>query len=144
MLSFGIEASRAFWTAVASVALASGSPPPSRAATVIARASLVNCWPRRESTIAFLCLIEAHLECPDTALSLGGRPGSRARRDQRSRELAVPGDRAPDALLEVHRRLPAGQLPQLGGIHELPVDLPRRRAVPPIVRLHVRAGDPAD
>jgi hypothetical protein len=25
----------------------------------------VNCWPRRESTIAFLCLIEAHFECPD-------------------------------------------------------------------------------
>ena len=67
MLSLGIEASRAFWTALASVGLESGSPPPSRAATVIARASLVNCCPRRESTIAFLCLIEAHFECPDIA-----------------------------------------------------------------------------
>ena len=62
MLSLGIEASLAFCTAVAKVALFSGSPPPSRAATVIARASLVNCWPRRASTTAFLCLIEAHLE----------------------------------------------------------------------------------
>src|ERR1700683_5744561 len=65
MLSLGIEASLALWTAVASAALASGSPPPSRAATVIARASLVNWAPRRESTIAFLCLMLAHLECPD-------------------------------------------------------------------------------
>ena len=38
------------------------SPPPSRAATVIARVSLVNAWPRRWSTTAFLCLMEAHLE----------------------------------------------------------------------------------
>src|SRR5579864_3800306 len=65
MLSLGIEASLAFWIALVSAALASGSPPPSRAATVMARASLVNCAPRRASTIAFLCLIPAHLECPD-------------------------------------------------------------------------------
>src|ERR1700733_11055358 len=65
MLSFGIEASRAFWIASASAAFPAGSPPPSFAATVTARASLVKCWPRRWSTIAFLCLIEAHLECPD-------------------------------------------------------------------------------
>ena len=67
MFSFGIEASRAFWIAVASAGLPSGSPPPSRAATVIARASLVNCWPRFASVAAFLCLIEDHLECPDIA-----------------------------------------------------------------------------
>ena len=35
MLSFGIDWSRAFWIAVARVALPSGSPPPSRAATVM-------------------------------------------------------------------------------------------------------------
>jgi hypothetical protein len=39
-LSFGIELSRAFWMAAASVAFASGSAPPSRAATMIARESL--------------------------------------------------------------------------------------------------------
>src|SRR3954447_25729421 len=65
MLSFGIEASLAFCTASASDGFPSTSPPPSRAATVMARASLVKCWPRRASTIAFLCLIDAHLECPD-------------------------------------------------------------------------------
>src|SRR5579859_1720962 len=68
MLSLGIEASRAFWIASASDGFPSGSPPPSRAATVIARASLVNCWPRRASTTAFLCLIECHLLCPDTEI----------------------------------------------------------------------------
>ena len=67
MLSFGIEASLAFCTAIASDGLPSTSPPPSFAATVIARASLVNSLPRRESTIAFLCLIPAHLECPAMA-----------------------------------------------------------------------------
>src|SRR4051812_6054064 len=65
MLSFGIEASLAFCTASASDGFPSTSPPPSRAATVMARASLVKCWPRRASTIAFLCLIDAHLEWPD-------------------------------------------------------------------------------
>src|SRR3954465_9839581 len=64
MLSFGIDASLAFWTASDSAAFESGSPPPSRAATWIARASLVKCAPRRWSTTAFLCLIDAHLEWP--------------------------------------------------------------------------------
>ena len=62
MLSFGIEASRAFWIASASAGLPSGSPPPSRAATVIARVSLVKRAPRLASTAFFLCLIDAHLE----------------------------------------------------------------------------------
>src|SRR5919108_4486291 len=65
MLSLGIEASFAFWTASASAGLPSTSPPPSFAATVIARASFVKSLPRRASTTAFLCLIDAHLECPD-------------------------------------------------------------------------------
>src|SRR5436305_4753686 len=67
MLSFGMRASFAFCTAFASAAFMSGSPPPSRAATWIARASLVKCAPRRASTTAFLCLIDAHLEWPDMA-----------------------------------------------------------------------------
>ena len=67
MLSFGIEASRAFWIASASAGFPSGSPPPSRAATVIARVSLVNSAPRLASTAFFLCLIDAHFECPAMA-----------------------------------------------------------------------------
>src|SRR6476619_1909211 len=70
MLSFGIEASLAFWTASESAGLPSTSPPPSFAATVIARASLVKSLPRRASTIAFLCLIPAHFECPAMPSSL--------------------------------------------------------------------------
>src|SRR6195952_2635584 len=65
MLSLGIDASLAFWTASWSDGLPSRSPPCSRAAVVIARASFVKSLPRRESTIAFLCLIDAHLEWPD-------------------------------------------------------------------------------
>src|SRR5215211_3436699 len=65
MLSLGMLASRAFWIASDSAGLPAGSPPPSRAATWIARESLVNALPFLASTSFFLCLIEAHFEWPD-------------------------------------------------------------------------------
>src|SRR5437879_3806914 len=65
MLSLGIDASLALRTAFSSVAFALGSPPPARGAAMIARASVENCAPRRESTTAFLCLMLDHFECPD-------------------------------------------------------------------------------
>src|SRR6187200_725630 len=68
MLSFGIELSRAFWIAVARFALPSGSPPPSRAATMIARESLEKSLPRFASAAPFLCLMLDHLLCPDMQL----------------------------------------------------------------------------
>src|SRR5689334_4133167 len=64
MLSLGMRASLAFWIACASAALPAGSPPPSRAATWIARASFVKRLPRLASVAPFLRLICAHLECP--------------------------------------------------------------------------------
>src|SRR6187397_3455228 len=70
MLSFGIELSRAFWIAVARVALASGSDPPSRAATMIARESLEKSLPRFASAAPFLCLMLDHLLCPDIGFLL--------------------------------------------------------------------------
>src|SRR3712207_4714464 len=94
MLSFGIEASFAFWMASCSAGLPSGSPPPSFAATVIARASLVNSLPRRASTIAFLCLIPAHLECPAMRRSLG-RERDGGGRDVRDAERANDEPLAP-------------------------------------------------
>src|SRR5580765_1024495 len=68
MLSFGIELSRAFWIAVARVALASGSGPPSRAATMIARESFEKSLPRFASAAPFLCLMLDHLLSPDMRL----------------------------------------------------------------------------
>src|SRR5262245_46397435 len=65
MLSFGIETARAFSMAFCSEMLASGSPPPSFAATMIARDSLEKRMPRFLSAAPFLCLIVDHLECPD-------------------------------------------------------------------------------
>ena len=41
------------------------SPPPIRAATSMFLISLANILPRLASTIAFLCLVVAHLEWPD-------------------------------------------------------------------------------
>src|SRR3954454_16792079 len=79
MLSLGMEASRALEMASARRGLPSGSPPPSLAATVIARASFVKSLPRRESTIAFLCYIPAHLECP----AMSGRVYPRTPQTQR-------------------------------------------------------------
>src|SRR5262245_35869334 len=69
IVSDGILAFLAAVTAVRRRGFASGSPPPIRAAEVNSRMSLVNVLPRRASTTAFLCLIEAHLECPDILLS---------------------------------------------------------------------------
>src|SRR5919201_607934 len=66
MLSLGMRASLAFWIALASAELPAGSPPPSRAATCIARASFVKRLPRLASVAPFLRLICAHLECPAT------------------------------------------------------------------------------
>ena len=61
MFSAGMLTSRAFWMARRSRKLPTGSAPPSRAATESSAATLVKAWPRFASTIAFLCLIPAHL-----------------------------------------------------------------------------------
>src|SRR5688500_20197937 len=68
MLSFGMEYERAFSIAFWSDRLPAGSGPPSRAATMMARASLEKSLPRLASAAPFLCLIEDHLLCPDTQL----------------------------------------------------------------------------
>src|SRR3989344_5804305 len=70
MLSVGILKFRARSTARRSLGFVAGSPPPSLAATLTARASLENKFPRLASVAAFLCLIWAHFECPDIS---GGR-----------------------------------------------------------------------
>src|SRR5207249_6418092 len=57
---------RAFSIAFWSARLLAGSPPPSFAATMIARASFEKSLPRFASAAPFLCLIEDHLLCPDT------------------------------------------------------------------------------
>src|SRR5205085_8417463 len=72
MLSFGIEAARAFSTAFWSARFAAGSGPPSRAATMIARVNFEKSLPRFASAAPFLCLIDDHLLCPDTAASAPG------------------------------------------------------------------------
>src|SRR4249919_2154905 len=74
MLSLGIEASRAFWMALASVVFDSGSPPPSLAATMMARESFEKSWPRFASAAPFLRLMVAHLLCPDTTCSFPDVP----------------------------------------------------------------------
>src|SRR6201997_4755327 len=68
MLSFGIEAARAFSIAFWSARLPAGSGPPSRAATMIARVSFEKSLPRFASAAPFLCLIDDHLLCPDMHL----------------------------------------------------------------------------
>src|SRR3954468_19818803 len=65
MLSFGMEYDRAFSIAFASARLLSGSPPPSFAATMIARESFEKSLPRFASAAPFLCLIDDHLLSPD-------------------------------------------------------------------------------
>src|SRR2546423_3234488 len=66
MLSLGIEYERAFSIAFCNARLLAGSPPPSFAATMIARDSFEKSFPRFASAAPFLCLIDDHLLCPDT------------------------------------------------------------------------------
>src|SRR5437773_7033449 len=65
MLSAGMFTDLAFSTAVRRRGFELGSPPPRRAAMDISRMILVKIFPRLASRAAFLCLIDAHLECPD-------------------------------------------------------------------------------
>src|SRR4051812_4768468 len=65
MLSFGMEYDFAFSIAFCSARLPDGSPPPSFAATMIARESFEKSFPRFASAAPFLCLIDDHLLCPD-------------------------------------------------------------------------------
>src|SRR5881275_1874575 len=68
MLSFGIEYDFAFSIAFWRARLFAGSPPPpSFAATMIARESFEKSLPRFASAAPFLCLIDDHLLCPDNA-----------------------------------------------------------------------------
>src|SRR6478752_8271421 len=66
MLSLGTEVFLAFCTASTSVGLPERSAPPVLAATSMFLMSLANDLARRASMTAFLCLVVAHLECPDT------------------------------------------------------------------------------
>src|SRR3982075_4486162 len=68
MLSFGMEYDFAFSIAFCRERLPDGSPPPSLAATMIARESFEKSLPRLASAAPFLCLIDDHLLCPDTLL----------------------------------------------------------------------------
>src|SRR5438552_67837 len=78
MFSCGMELSRAFCTASRSRRLESGLAPPSLAAMMISRASLVKTLPRSASTLPFFRRILCHFECPDisAALPYGSLVGS--------------------------------------------------------------------
>src|SRR3954467_4670397 len=66
ILSLGTEVFLAFWTASSRPGLPDMSAPPARAATSMFLISLAKDFARRASITAFLCLVVAHLECPDT------------------------------------------------------------------------------
>src|ERR1700677_3423455 len=84
MLSAGMLAALASVTALRRRGLASTSPPPARAAIIISLIMRVNAFPRLASVAAFLCLMVAHLECPDmvktsssrAALQIPGEPNT--------------------------------------------------------------------
>src|SRR6202044_879358 len=76
MLSAGMLAAFASVTALRRRGFISGSPPPLRAAIIISLIMRVNAFPRLASVAAFLCLMVAHLECPDMVNSFGSRVAS--------------------------------------------------------------------
>src|SRR5688572_4538346 len=116
MFSLGIEYERAFSIAFCSARFASGSGPPSFAATMIARESFEKSCPRFASAAPFLCLMLDHLLCPDTARLL----------DQLQEEL-------------VNAQI-VGQLGMERGEQEPSVAYEHRFAVERTENLHRRAG----
>src|SRR5512147_1722769 len=96
MLSAGMFAALALSNTVRRRGLESGSPPPTRAAIVISRISLVKTLPRFASSAPFLCLIVCHLECPDIVLLLRGLGRSLApacAEDRQQKKAPVREDR---------------------------------------------------
>src|SRR4051812_4327218 len=94
-------------------------------------------WKR--SATCFVSLVVT-VKRPHMAASLatrsGGRPGLAV--------LAVPLHRAPQTVAQVDLGPPSRQLPQLGRVDELPVDLPGRVAGAADVRLDAGSGELAD
>src|SRR4051794_11959631 len=127
MLSFGTEVFLAFCTASTSVGLPDMSAPPVFAATSMFLMSLANDFARRESITAFLCLVVAHLECPDTGAPSNyvsnltivmPRPVARRSADRSARrERPMHGrhgagaftDRSRDALHRAVAHIPRGE-----------------------------------
>src|SRR6185437_688626 len=103
MLSAGMLTAFAATMAVRRRALASGSPP-LRAAIMISLIKRVNALPRLASRAAFLCLIVAHLLCPDIGKpqlvfnfrgyqrggELGGSSGYQRRSESASLSCGMP------------------------------------------------------
>src|SRR4051794_36265431 len=69
MLSLGQLYDRALSIAYRSFRFMSGSPPPLRAATKIARQSLLKSLPRFASTVPLRCAMFAEWECPAIVLA---------------------------------------------------------------------------
>ena len=84
ILALGMETMRARATAAAREALLSGlGSPPILAATVMLRESFEKSEDLLASMAAFLCLVVAHLECPDMHVSLRKTTCGQARRGRR-------------------------------------------------------------
>src|SRR3954471_8934395 len=117
MLSFGTEVFLAFCTASTSVGLPDMSAPPVFAATSMFLISLAKDFARRASITAFLCLVVAHLECPDTGAPSDYvlNPSIIVPRPCGPRDDAAPGTMREDRVsahgqCPVHRRHGAGAL----------------------------------
>src|SRR5690606_1700084 len=88
MLSPGTEFFFALCTASASAGLPAKSGPPILAATSMPLMYFAKAFARRESRIAFLCFVVAHLECPATGAPLFFRSMYRQSNSGSARELA--------------------------------------------------------
>src|SRR5439155_19720669 len=97
MLSAGMFTDLAFSTAVRRRGFELGSPPPRRAAMDISRMILVKIFPRLASRAPFLCLIDAHLECPDIGILLQATGRMRVYHPSRQQK-------SPDALRSIGAR----------------------------------------
>src|SRR6185312_12496462 len=116
MLSEGMFSALAASTAVRRRGLDSTSPPPARAAMAISLIKRVKILPRLASVAAFLCLIVAHLLCPDIVRNPVYQtvPAAMASR-ARARTGARPGVRGREAISsQAHQRTAPASLAAQG------------------------------
>src|SRR5438477_6779697 len=142
MFSAGMFAALASAMIVRRRGFMSGSPPPPRAATVNSLMMRVKILPRLASSAPFLCLIDAHFECPDMeeTLPLFGQddPDIRARVPRASTVVAEHGFHGKPGVFEPSGHLRDGERPERqleamrGGFSPAPhvISLFERRQMP--------------
>src|SRR5262245_49168178 len=115
-----------------------GSPPPCRAAMMMARASLLHSLPRLASMAPFLCLMVAQWECPDMAVSFVAGCSSKPLQFRLDVAVALVAFDPMPFIIHAQRLAPGvcRLLALLQPSIRIPQVVPHRRVVLPVGQFH--------